>query len=155
MKTNISALMNLISEEERCINSRIYIIKDLSINTTVEELDGRVNVIEDNKETFDLELKELEKNISRLSQTSKTYSFDEKAIESIEKETNINFSNEQKKSFDSLKTSGIKIITGGPGCGKTTTIDGLIHYIKEVYKEDVRTDRLSCRWSVCYGKKEY
>lgn len=67
MKTNISALMNLISEEERCINSRIYIIKDLSINTTVEELDGRVNVIEDNKETFDLELKELEKNISRLS----------------------------------------------------------------------------------------
>lgn len=61
MKTNISALMNLISEEERCINSRIYIIKDLSINTTVEELDGRVNVIEDNKETFDLELKELEK----------------------------------------------------------------------------------------------
>lgn len=67
MKTNISALMNLISEEERCISSRIYIIKDLSINTTVEELDGRVNVIEDNKETFDLELKELEKNISRLS----------------------------------------------------------------------------------------
>lgn len=79
----------------------------------------------------------LVKNISRLSQTSKTYNFDEKAIESIEKETNINFSNEQKKSFDSLKTSGIKIITGGPGCGKTTTIDGLIHYIKEVYKEDV------------------
>lgn len=67
MKTNISALMNLISEEERYLNSRMYTIKGLAINTTVEELDGRVNVIEDNKETFDLDLKELEKSISELS----------------------------------------------------------------------------------------
>lgn len=67
MKTNISALMNLISEEERYLNSRMYTIKGLAINTTVEELDGKVNVIEDNKEAFDLDLKELEKSISDLS----------------------------------------------------------------------------------------
>ena len=30
-----------------------------------------------------------------------------------------------------------------------------LNSLPEVYKEDVRTDRLSCRWSVCYGKKEY
>ncbi len=67
MKTNISALMNLISEEEKCINNSIYTIKGLSINTTIEELDGRVNIIEDNKESFDLELKELETKVSELS----------------------------------------------------------------------------------------
>ena len=67
MKTNISSLMNLISEEEKCINNSIYTIKGLSINTTIEELDGRVNIIEDNKESFDLELKELETKVSELS----------------------------------------------------------------------------------------
>jgi hypothetical protein len=67
MKTNISALMNLISEEEKNLNSRLYNIKGLAINTSVEELDGRVNIIEDNKEEFDLNLKEMEKSTKQLS----------------------------------------------------------------------------------------
>ena len=62
MKTNISALMSLISEEERYLNSRIYTIKGYAMNTSVEELDGKVNVIEDNKEVFELDLKETQKN---------------------------------------------------------------------------------------------
>ena len=67
MKTNISALMSLISEEERCLNSRIYTIKGYAINTSVEELDGRINVVEDNKEAFDLDLKEIERSANELS----------------------------------------------------------------------------------------
>ena len=67
MKTNISALMNLISEEERYLNSRCYTIKEYAISTSVEELDGRINVIEDNKEAFDLDLKELERSANELS----------------------------------------------------------------------------------------
>lgn len=59
--------MNLISEKERYLNNRSYTIEELALNTSVEELDGKVNAIEDNKEAFDLELKELEKNISELS----------------------------------------------------------------------------------------
>lgn len=46
MKTNISTLMNLISEKERNLNNKTFIIKNLAINTSVEELDGRVNIIE-------------------------------------------------------------------------------------------------------------
>lgn len=67
MKTNISALMSLISEEERNLNTKSYSIKGYAINTSVEELDGRVNVVEDNKETFDLDLKEIEKSTKELS----------------------------------------------------------------------------------------
>lgn len=67
METNISALMSLISEEERYLNSRIYTIKGYAINTSVEELDGRVNVVEDNKEAFDLDLKEIERSTNELS----------------------------------------------------------------------------------------
>lgn len=71
MKTNISALMNLISEEERYLNSKSYTIREYAINTSVEELDGRINIIEDNKETFDLDLKELERSTNELSRLKK------------------------------------------------------------------------------------
>lgn len=67
MKTNISSLMSLISEEERYLNSRIYAIKGYAINTSVEELDGRITVVEDNKETFDLDFKEIERSANELS----------------------------------------------------------------------------------------
>ena len=67
MKTNIAALMSLISEEERYLNSRSYTIKGYAINTSVEELDGRINIIEDNKEAFDLDLKEIERITKELS----------------------------------------------------------------------------------------
>lgn len=67
MKTNISALMGLISEEERYLNSIIYTIKGYAMNTSVEELDGKVNVIEDNKEAFKLDLKEIERSAKELS----------------------------------------------------------------------------------------
>ena len=67
MKTNISALMSLISEEERYLNSRSYTIKGYAINKSVEELDGRINVVEDNKEAFNLDLKEIERSANELS----------------------------------------------------------------------------------------
>ena len=67
MKTNISALMSLISEEERYLNSRSYTIKGYAINTSVEELDGRINVVEGNKEAFNLDLKEIERSANELS----------------------------------------------------------------------------------------
>lgn len=67
MKTNIAALMSLISEEERYLNGRSYTIKGYAINTSVEELDGRINIIEDNKEAFDLDLKEIERIAKELS----------------------------------------------------------------------------------------
>lgn len=67
MKTNISALMSLITEEERNLNSVCYTIREYAINTSVEELDGRINIIEDNKEAFDFDLKEMETSTNKLS----------------------------------------------------------------------------------------
>ena len=67
MKTNIQSLMNLISEEEKYLNKKTYTIISYALNTTVEELDGRINVIEDNKETFDLDFQEIERSIKNIS----------------------------------------------------------------------------------------
>lgn len=67
MKINISSLMNLIAEEEKNLNSKNCSINAYAINQSIEELDGRVNIIENNKETFDLTLKEIEKSVKELS----------------------------------------------------------------------------------------
>ena len=67
MKTNISTLMSLISEDERYLNSKSFTIKSYAANTSIEELDGRINIIEDNKEAFDLDFKELERIANELS----------------------------------------------------------------------------------------
>lgn len=67
MKTNISTLMNLIAEEEKQLANMTYNIKSLAFTTTIEELDGRVNIIEDNKASFDEKLAKIEKIVAELS----------------------------------------------------------------------------------------
>lgn len=67
MKTNISALMNLISEVEKNLSSKIYSIEDYALNISIEELDGKVNLVEGNKEIFNLNLEEIEKASKELS----------------------------------------------------------------------------------------
>ena len=75
-------------------------------------------------------------NVARL-QNGKTFFGDikEDVISEIEKEENTNYETEQKRAFNILESSGVKVITGGPGTGKTTVINGLIKYIKKVYPE--------------------
>lgn len=67
MKTNISALMNLIAQEEKNLNNKSYSLVTYAKNTTVVELDGRVNIIEDFKEEFDLNFAEVERITKELS----------------------------------------------------------------------------------------
>ena len=67
MKTNISVLMNLISEVEKNLSSKIYSIEDYALNISIEELDGKVNLVEDNKKIFNLNLEEIEKASKELS----------------------------------------------------------------------------------------
>lgn len=45
MKTNLTALMNLISEEEKNLTISTANVRTYSLNTYIEELDGRKNVI--------------------------------------------------------------------------------------------------------------
>ena len=61
MKTNLSALMSLIAEQERIYNYLTRTINNHIFNSSVQELDGRVNIIEDNSEIFNEELANIEK----------------------------------------------------------------------------------------------
>ena len=60
MKTNISALMSIIAEEEKNFNNLLCNMRGHIFNITIQELDGRETVIEDYKEDFTNELTLLE-----------------------------------------------------------------------------------------------
>lgn len=72
-------------------------------------------------------------NLKRLNDSSETYEFDETTIEEAEKYLKIKYSEKQKESFNALRSSGIKIITGGPGTGKTTVVNGILYLYKKMH----------------------
>ena len=50
-----------------------------------------------------------------------------KAIEQEEQATGITYAEQQKKAISAAFSRGIMVLTGGPGTGKTTTLNGVIH----------------------------
>ena len=55
----------------------------------------------------------------------------DKMVERVEKELGLTLDEMQKKALRLAMQSGIMIITGGPGTGKTTTINAIIHCIEK------------------------
>ncbi len=47
----------------------------------------------------------------------------------------IKYSENQLKSFNFIKTSGVKVLTGGPGTGKTTVMNGIIKLYKNLFPD--------------------
>lgn len=61
MKINLSSLMCLIDENERQYSSLFFELKKHVLNTSIQELNGTTNVVEDNKKDFQEELAEVER----------------------------------------------------------------------------------------------
>lgn len=69
MKINLSSLMCLIDENEKQYSSLFFALKKHVLNTSIQELNGTTNVVEDNKKDFQEELaevKRLSKEITKL-----------------------------------------------------------------------------------------
>lgn len=96
-------------------------------------------VIEDDKiylKTVYAMEKSLAMNIMRIKNAAKQINeIDWQAVNEIENNEQIQFSVSQKEAFKALASEGIKLITGGPGTGKTTLINSLIKYLKEKYPD--------------------
>ena len=67
MKINISGLMNIIAEEERKFNSLATTLKTNIYSTSIQELNGTVNVIEDFKEEFERSFIEYKVAVNKIS----------------------------------------------------------------------------------------
>lgn len=74
-------------------------------------------------------------DIARLLRSSTVLPFEEDYIKILERELNITYAPKQLEAFSLLKTTGIKVIKGGPGTGKTTLTNGLIRFYKHCNPE--------------------
>lgn len=61
MKTNLSNLMQIVSEEERKFSNYGFSLRSYAFTTLTQELDGKVNIIEDYKSDFENAYEELKK----------------------------------------------------------------------------------------------
>lgn len=95
----------------------------LSRRYHVQEEDGKLYVYL--RENFAAE-ERITENVKRIQRSA--YDFPEGgiSIKTIEDECGYKYGNDQTKAFDCIRSSGIKIITGGPGTGKTTLLKGII-----------------------------
>lgn len=100
-------------------------------------------------------------NIRRLQDSSVDLNYDDNIVEWAENncsDTKITYAPEQKACFSLLKRSGVIIVTGGPGTGKSTVINGLIGAYKKLNPDKkvvlcAPTGRASQRMSECTGKE--
>lgn len=72
-------------------------------------------------------------NLKRLNMMNPCSTYDEKFIDEVQNFLKIKYSEKQKEAFSVLKTNGVKIITGGPGTGKTTIVNGILYMYKKMH----------------------
>ena len=124
----IEVTAQMLSLELECISSALSdMLEDGSL---VEE------VIADNEFIFTNEMHQCEAYISaRLSMLLRFPAMQirnvESKIEKIEKRDSITYAELQKKAIKDALTKGMLILTGGPGTGKTTTLNAIIRLLKE------------------------
>lgn len=71
MKINISGLMSLIAEEERKFNTIASSLRTNIYSTSIQELNGTVNLIEDYQDEYQNDLIELSSTMNRISKLKK------------------------------------------------------------------------------------
>lgn len=86
------------------------------------------------KKIYDTE-KLVAENIKRLQNSSKQLNFSKENAFKIEKDSKITLVEKQRDTFQMLKTTGVKIMKGGPGTGKTTVTNLLIKYCQTYFKD--------------------
>ena len=67
MRINLSSLMSLIEESEKRYASLFISLRKHVLNTSIQELNGTTNIVEDNKKDFDEELAEVNKLVNEIS----------------------------------------------------------------------------------------
>lgn len=71
-------------------------------------------------------------SVARLQREAVEIPWHPEFIDKIEQENGIPFGKQQRMAFSLLKSTGLKILTGGPGTGKTTTTNGLLKYLEMI-----------------------
>lgn len=79
---------------------------------------------------------DIARGVARLENTKTVLNISEKDVNWVEKKLNITYASSQKNAFNLLSSTGVKVLTGGPGTGKTTLINGILTLYKEKYPDN-------------------
>ncbi|PAB59374.1 SF1B family DNA helicase RecD2 [Anaeromicrobium sediminis] len=127
---------NLINDGSKILSVPKDLIDDTLVKLTIdheihmENIDGEICVFE--MSLFYSESYVCRKIIDMASVEVKHISDNiEEEIKKIEESENINLASKQKLAIKSAAENGILIITGGPGTGKTTTINTIIKILED------------------------
>lgn len=74
--------------------------------------------------------------IRRLTASSHNLDYNPEEIADIEEELSIHYADKQREAFSILRNTKPKILTGGPGTGKTTLINGILRYYQKKYPKN-------------------
>jgi len=119
---------NLYNEFNISINSNDYFIM-LSNENKIIVKDNKYYL----KEYFDAENSIVSK-IKLINKKDTSLKDIDKYFTKLEKELEITYNDEQKDAIKSIVTNNVVIITGGPGTGKTTIINGILNLYKSINK---------------------
>lgn len=75
------------------------------------------------------------REFARLIFSAEPLPFHPEYIKMIEDERGFPFGSQQRQAFQLLHSTGIKLLTGDPGTGKTTTVNGLLKYLEKIWIE--------------------
>ena len=122
------------------VTAQLLSIEQVSVESALSDMleDGSLmsEIINDSAFVFTSAMHQSETYISARLQMLMRYpamridSVDDK-IERIEKQSNIEYAQLQKQAIKEALTKGMLILTGGPGTGKTTTLNAIIRLLKE------------------------
>lgn len=125
----ISKASKLLRIDQSIIENAIV---SLALNQSVYLEDIEVETVVYLAPLYQAELSAAQRliNLSRNKFKDVSDDFD-KRIESFEREHNITLAPQQRTAVKEALTSGVVVITGGPGTGKTTTINGIINLMDQ------------------------
>lgn len=75
------------------------------------------------------------KQVIRLQKASSKTKWKEEMLHKIEEDLQVQYNEGQRDSFRLLESTGIKILTGPPGSGKTMTIKGMMQAFQSMYPD--------------------
>lgn len=81
------------------------------------------------------EIQVASKLVSLMNNGKQTFKVSENEIDDVAEELHLSFGKDQRNAFRILECPGIAILTGGPGTGKTTVINGLVTLYKKHYPD--------------------
>lgn len=129
MDSFINNVQKLLDKKNKIPSALIMSLAELNKNISFEKDFFGVRVY--NRYLMNREIG-IAANLARLDHSAKDLPFDESLIDEVQDQIGVKYAPQQREAFNSLYRTGVHIVTGGPGTGKTTVINGIIRAYERI-----------------------